>query len=589
MPGERVQRRLAAVVAADVAGYSRLMHVDEEATHTRLSALLADGVVPAITEHWGRIVKSTGDGFLAEFPSAVEAVRAAVQFQTSVHERTVGDIEDRRIAFRVGVNIGDVIVEPHDIFGDGVNIAARLESIAEPGGICISSSVYDQVRGKVGVDFADLGEQNLKNIDQRVRIYAAKLNEGAIFAPAAEAEKALPFPDKPSIAALPFKNLSGDPEQEYFADGMVEELTTALSRFKSLFVIARNSSFTFKGKAVDVKEVGRRLGVRYVLEGTVRKEAGKVRITGQLVDTTTGAHIWAGRFDAALADIFDLQDQLSSMIVGAISPKLEEAEIERARRKPTESLHAYDYYLRGMASFHHGSKKSLAEALELFKKAIQLDPTFAAACAMAAWCYDILLPWTGGREDDAREAVHLARRAIRLGTDDATAICASGFVLAAVAGDFDAGVALTSRALVLNPNLLTAWFLGGWVRIINGEPDVAIEHFAHAERLSPFDPLIWAVHGGIAGAHFYAGRYDRALSAAELCLRVMPNYLWALAIVTASSALTGDMDRARKAVARGLEISPGLRITDMEKRMRRRRSEDIARMIEGLRTAGMPE
>ncbi|WP_018321659.1 winged helix-turn-helix domain-containing protein [Bradyrhizobium sp. WSM2793] len=398
----------------------------------------------------------------------------------------------------------------------------------------------------------------------------------------------LALPDKPSIAVLPFENMSGDPEQEYFAEGMVEEIITALSRFKRLFVIARNSSFTFKGKAVDVKEVGRRLGVRYILEGAVRKAGGKVRITGQLVDTTTGAHIWADRFDAALEDIFDLQDKLSTLIVGAISPKLEEAEIERAKRKPTESLHAYDYYLRGMASLHHGSKKSVAEALELFKRASQIDPAFAAAYAMAAWCYDILSPWTA-HEDEAREAVRLARRAARLGTDDATALSASGFVLASIAGDFDAGVALTSRALVLNPNLVTAWFLGGWVRMINGEPDVAIEHFAHAERLSPFDPLIWAVHGGIAGAHFFAGRYDLALSAAERCLRDMPNHLWALAIVAASSALTGAMDRAREAIARALEISPGMTISEVEKRMRRRRSEDIARMREGLRKAGMPE
>lgn len=292
MAGERVERRLAAVVAADVAGYSRLMHDDEEATHAKLAALLADGVVPAITEHGGRIVKNTGDGFLAEFPSAVEAVRAALQFQTCVNELTIGEIEDKRIAFRVGVNIGDVIVEAHDIFGDGVNIAARLESIAEPGGVCISSFAYDQVRGKVEVEFVDLGEQTLKNIDRPVRIYASKLKGGAISAPAPEAEKPLPLPDKPSIAVLPFDNMSDDPEQEYFTDGMVEDIITALSRFKSLFVIARNSSFTYKGKAVEIKQVGRELGVRYVLEGSVRKTGDKVRISGQLIEAATGANLW---------------------------------------------------------------------------------------------------------------------------------------------------------------------------------------------------------------------------------------------------------------------------------------------------------
>jgi len=299
--------------------------------------------------------------------------------------------------------------------------------------------------------------------------------------------------------------------------------------------------------------------------------------------------LWADRFDGALEDIFDLQDQLSAMIVGAISPKLEQAEIERARRKPTESLHAYDYYLRGMASFHHGSRKALAQALELFKKAIQLDPGFASAYAMAAWCYSVPLSfWTDGREE-AREAERLARLAARLGTDDATALCVAGFVIAEIAHDFDTGMAMVSRALVLNPNLVTAWFLGGWVRVLNGEPDVAIEHFAHAERLSPFDPFIWAVHAGIANAHFFAGRDDQALSAAEHCLRDMPNYLPALGIVAASSALTGATDRARKAIARIREVNPGWCISKIKTRILYRRSEHIARLIEGFRKAGLPE
>jgi TolB-like protein len=401
-------------------------------------------------------------------------------------------------------------------------------------------------------------------------------------------ELALPLPDRPSIAVLPFVNLSSEPDQEYFADGIVEEIITALCRFKTLFVIARNSSFTYRDRAANLKQVGRELGVRYVLEGSIRKSANRVRIAGQLVDTTTGAHIWADRFDATLEDIFDLQDQLSTMIVGAISPKLEQAEIERARRKPTESLHAYDYYLRGMASFHHGSRKSLAQALELFKKAIQLDPGFASACAMAAWCSSVPQPWIVGREE-AREAERLARLAARLGTDDATALCVAGFVLADVAGELDTGTALASRALALNPNLVTAWFLGGWVQVINGESDVAIERFAHAERLSPFDPFLFGVRAGIAQAHFNAGRDDQALSAAEHCLRDMPNYPPALFVVAASSALTGATDRARKAIARIRELSPGLCITEIKKRMVRRRSEHIARMIDGLGKAGLPE
>ncbi|MCS3763098.1 winged helix-turn-helix domain-containing tetratricopeptide repeat protein [Bradyrhizobium centrosematis] len=460
-------------------------------------------------------------------------------------------------------------------------------------GRIVSDAALTTRLNSVRVAIGDTGEEQriIKTLQRKGFRFVAQVQEARKVAdpnPHDAPETPLALPHKPSIAVLPFENMSGDPEQDYFADGMVEDIITALSRFKALFVIARNSSFIYKGRSIDVKQIGRELGVRYVLEGSIRKSAKRVRITGQLVDTTTGAHIWADRFDAALEDIFDLQDKLSTLIVGAISPKLEEAEIERAKRKPTESLHAYDYYLRGKASFHHGSKKSVAEALELFKKASQIDPAFAAAYAMAAWCYDILSPWTA-HEDEAREAVRLARRAARLGTDDATALSASGFVLASIAGDFDAGMALTSRALVLNPNLVTAWFLGGWVRMINGEPDVAIELFAHAERLSPFDPLIWAVHGGIAGAHFFAGRYDLALSAAERCLRDMPNHLWALAIVAASSALTGATDRAREAIARGLKISPGLSISEAEKRMRRRRSEDIARMREGFRKAGLPE
>jgi TolB-like protein len=400
----------------------------------------------------------------------------------------------------------------------------------------------------------------------------------------------LALPEKPSIAVLPFQSLSTDPEQEYFADGVVEEIITALSRFKTLFVIARNSSFTYKRRAADPKQVGRELGVQYVLEGSVRKSANRVRITGQLVDTTIGTHIWADRFDGALEDIFDLQDQLSAMIVGAISPKLEQAEIERARRKPTESLHAYDYYLRGMASFHHGGRKALAQALELFKKAIQLDPGFASAYAMAAWCCSLPLSFVGtaGREE-LREAERLARLAARLGTDDAIALCVAGFVIADIARDYDTGIAMVSRGLVLNPNLVTAWFLGGWVRVIDGDPDAAIEHFARAERFSPFDPFIWAVHAGIANAHFFAGRDNQALSAAEHCLRDMPKYVPALRIVAASSALTGATDRARIAIARIRELNPGYCISGIKERIPCRRSEQIARMMEGLRKAGLPE
>ena len=370
----RVERKLSAILAADVAGYSRLMHNDEEATHAKLTALLTDAVDPAIAEHGGRIVKNTGDGFLAEFPSAVEAVRAAVQFQTRIQELTVGDAEDRRIAFRVGVNIGDVIVEPHDIFGDGVNIAARLESIAEPGGICISSSAYDQVRGKVGVEFADLGEQNLKNIARPVRAYAV-VRDG--LSPATQAERAgqaASSAPRLSIVVLPFANLGGDPEQDYFVDGVTESLTTDLSRISGSFVIGRNTAFTYKGKAVDVKQIGRELNVRYVLEGSVQRGGNRLRVNVQLIDAETGNHLWAERFDKPVADLFDMQDEIVSRLANTLNAQLIEAEARRAER----SLHpdAMDLYFQGMAWFNKGlTPEYMAQARGFFERALALDPS----------------------------------------------------------------------------------------------------------------------------------------------------------------------------------------------------------------------
>jgi TolB-like protein len=394
--------------------------------------------------------------------------------------------------------------------------------------------------------------------------------------------------DRPSIAVLPFANLGGDLEQDYFSDGMTEDIITELSRFSELFVIARNSSFVYKGKSVDVRQIGRELGVRYVLEGSVRKSGKRVRITGQLVDTTKGAHIWADRIDGALEDIFDLQDQMSAIIVAAIAPKLEHAEIERASRKPTKSLDAYEYYLRGMASFHQGSGKGFAEALDLFKKAIELDPGFASAYAMAAWCHYIPVPfWTVPEE--VREAERLARLAARLGPHNAAALSVAGFVVASVAHDFGTGLALVDRALVLNPNLVNAWYLSGWVRVLNGEHEVALEHFSRAERLSPLDPFKWGCHLGVAYAHFMAGRDDQALSSVEHCLRDMPNFRPALLVVAASSAFLGATDRAKTTIARIRQLEPGRCISQLRERMPFRQSEQIARLLDGLRKAGLPE
>jgi TolB-like protein len=430
----RVERRLSAILAADVAAYSRLMHSDEEATHARLTALLTDAVHPVIAEHGGRVVKNTGDGFLAEFPSAVEAVRAAILFQTRIHQLTAEDAEDMRLRFRVGINIGDVIVEPHDIFGDGVNTVARLESIADPGGICISSSAYDQVLGKVAVEFIDLGEQQLKNIARPVRVFKVL---DRVAAARQRPESALP--DKSSIAVLPFQNLSADPEQEYFADGVVEDITMALSRFRWLFVIDRNSSFTYKGAAVDVKRVGRELGVRYVLEGSVRKAGNRIRIAGQLIDAETGAHLWTDRIEGMLQDMFDLQDQVTSSVVGAIAPKLQYAEITRAKHKPTANLDAYDYYLRGLARSRRWTMEANGEALQLFAKAIELDTGLACAYGMAAWCYvrRKARGWMIEHAKERAEATRLARKAVHLGGDDPVALSMGAYALAFVAHEFD--------------------------------------------------------------------------------------------------------------------------------------------------------
>lgn len=402
---------------------------------------------------------------------------------------------------------------------------------------------------------------------------------------------ALALPDKPSIAALAFHNLSGDPEQEYFADGVVDDIITALSRIRWLFVIARSSSFTYKGRAVDVKQIGRELGVRYVLEGSVRKAANQVRITGQLIDATTGAHLWAERFEGSLDDIFELQDRIAASVVGAIAPQMERAEIERAKRKPTENLNAYDYYLRGMANLHQGSREAIDEALSLFEKAMQLDPGFAAAHAMAAWCYfwRKVNGWTIDLPQEVDEGTRLARRAVELGRDDAVALARSGHALAHLAGELDGGIALIDRALVLNPNLAAAWFLGGFLRVWHGEPDEAIEYFDRAMRLSPLDPEIYRMQAGMAVAHLFAGRFDAASSWAERASRDLSSFLMVVGIVAASHALAGRADEARRAMDHLRELDPGLRISNLRDWLPIHRPEDLATFADGLRKAGLPE
>lgn len=401
----------------------------------------------------------------------------------------------------------------------------------------------------------------------------------------------LALPDKPSIAALPFHNLSGDPEQEYFADGVVEDITAALSRIRWLFVVARNSSFTYKGRVVDVKQVGRELGVRYILEGSVRRSANRVRITGQLIDATTGAHIWADRFEGTLDDIFDLQDQITTSVVGAISPEIERAEIERAKRKSTESLDGYDLYLRGMAQFHRGTREAIDEALPLFYQAIDLDPDYASAYGMAAWCHfwRKINGWMTDRTQEIEEGARLARRAVELGKDDAAALTRGGHALGHFGADLDSCIALLDRALMLNPNLSAAWYLGGFQRVARGEQDDAIEHFARAMRLSPLDPEMVRMQAGMALAHLFAGRTDQASSWAEKAFTNLPSFLLVAVIIAASHALAGQMDDAQRAMLHVRRLDSALRISNLKDWLPLRRPEDRATLADGLRKAGLPE
>ena len=475
-------RRLAAILAADVAGYSRLMGADEEGTLKRLKALRRELLDPKIAEHKGRIVKTTGDGLLVEFASVVDAVRCAVAVQQAMPERDADVGADRRIELRIGINLGDVIVEGDDLYGDGVNIAARIEALADPSGVLVSNTVHDQVRDRLPFVFEDLGEQQVKNIARPVRVYRV-CDLGAPKHPSAPA---LTLPDKPSIAVLPFQNLSGDQEQEYFADGMVEEIITALSPIRWLFVSARNSSFTYKGQPIDVKQVGRELGVRYVLEGSVRKAAGRVRITAQLIDATTGVHLWADRFDGSLEDIFDLQDKVASSVAGVIEPALQAAETQRSARRPTTDLTAYDAYLRADAIVA-ASARQVPEALQLLEQAITRDPNYGTALAEAAiCCMRLCVDGTStDREADSRKGAEYARRALRAAGDDPGVLANAAFALAHFSEDLDAMTALADRALSINPNYARGWFVSGQIRRWAGNLDVAITHFEAALRLSP--------------------------------------------------------------------------------------------------------
>jgi TolB-like protein/class 3 adenylate cyclase len=541
-------RRLAAILAADVAGYSRLMGADEEGTHERLKALRSELLDPNIAEHKGRIVKTTGDGVLVEFGSVVDAVRCAVAVQQAMPERNTDLAADDRIELRIGINLGDVIVEGDDLYGDGVNIAARIEALADAGGVFISNTVHDHVRDRLPFVFEDLGEQQVKNIARPVRVYRVR-DVATAKSPSAPAPSVLPLPDKPSIAVLPFANMSGDPEQEYFADGMVEEIITALSRIRWLFVIARNSSFTYKGQTVDVKQVGRELGVRYVLEGSVRKAGGRVRITGQLIDAVTGAHLWADRFDGSLEDVFELQDKVASSVAGVIEPALQAAETARSAGRPTDDLTAYDLYLRAYPMFWLSVQ--VPEALRLLDLAIARDPRYGPALAWAAiCCYRVL---QDDRSADPRatraKGLDYATRALEVAGDDPTVLANAADALSYFGEDIGAMIALADRALALNPSYARGWHVSGVLRLRAGQPDIAIEHGEAALRLSP-RARVGSSFAVIGQAHFLSRRFDEAIPKLRLAIQENPSFAEPYRILASCYAHMGRLDDAREVVTR---------------------------------------
>ena len=582
-------RRLAAILAADVAGYSRLMGVDEEGTLAALKAIRRELGDPKIAEHRGRIVKTTGDGLLVEFASVVDAVRCAVDVQREMALRNAELPVERRIEFRIGINLGDIIIDEGDIFGDGVNVAARLEALAEPGGICVSRVVRDQVRDKLDFSFDDRGEQQVKNIARPVRVFDVRV-AGEIATPAPEptARAALPLPDKPSIAVLPFANMSGDPDQEYFVDGMVEDIITGLSRIKWLFVIARNSTFVYKGKAIDVKQVGRELGVRYLLEGSVRKAGNQVRVTGQLIDTASATHVWAQRYDRALDDIFALQDDLTMSVIGAIEPTLRQAEIERAKRKRPDSLDAYDLYLRALPLAFTAMPEFADKALDLLQQAVAIEPDYAVAHAFIAWCYENRF-LRGGLDAETRAAgIHHARRAIATGGDDATALAVAAFVIGILERDYHAAFNAFDRALALSPSSSLAFGFSSIVRAWAGDSPTSVEQAETALRLSPFDPLIFMPYVGLAYAHFFAGRFEDSASAAGLAAQSNPGFSVPRILQTAALANLGRIDDAKASLQWALSLQPTLTIASYVG-SNFTSPERLNIIAEALRLAGLPE
>ena len=580
MAEQRVQRRLAAILAADVVGYSALMQRAEEATYAEFERLKRELIEPSLSRHEGRLIKTTGDGGLAEFASPSAAVRCAMEIQESIASGRSS------LKLRIGVNLGEVIVGDGDLFGDGINIAVRLEGAADPGGILISEKVYSEVEGKLDARFEDRGEQQFKNISKPIRAFAVRA--GAHGALIDRLSAAPPLPDKPSIAVLPFENMSGDPEQEYFADGMVEEIITALSRFKWLFVVARNSSFTFKSRAIDIKEVGRRLGVRYVLEGSVRKAAGKVRIIGQLIDALTGAHIWADRFERDLTDVFALQDELTIAVVSAIQPSLLQAEFEIAARRPPENLTAYDLLLRARQKSYLVTREGIAETAQLAQRALDLDPrsSFAAVLAASAHLNNVIFGFAVDPQFDRSEAKRLIRLALSLDQNNAVVLSNAGRITAYLDGDYETAIDYCDRAVACNPNESVAWLFKGGVYRFAGQYEEAIQSFERGIRLSPLSPFLPGFFAGIGTALSELRRFDEAVAVFKQALRQNSSLGVVFRGLASALAHLGRDAEAREAAGRLLEVDPTFTISGWIARGGQTNSKLL---IEGLRKAGLPE
>ena len=587
-----MERRLAAIMLTDMVGYSRLMGLDEEGTIARQKAHREEIIDRNISAHGGRIVKTTGDGLLVEFPSVVDAVKCAVDVQRELAERDADTPEDRRVQYRIGINLGDIVIDGDDILGDGVNVAARLEGLSEPGGICIAGNVFDQVRNKLDVAFRDLGDQELKNIPNPVRAYQVVLDEKDLDQADRNSATPLPVENKSSIAVLPFANMSGDPEQDYFADGITEDIITALSNVRTFMVLARNSTFVYKGKSVDARQIGRDLNVNYMIEGSVRRAGDRVRVTAQLIETATGDHLWAERYDGTLDDIFDLQDRITSKIVGTVEPELVRAEGLRLRGKPPENMAAYDWLLRGQAYMHNVTPEDTRRALECFEKAIELDPNYGRAYAFATWCHRREVMERGSQalsKDDQRKVMGLARNALRCDRNDPFVLGYVAATFAFIGKDFDEALALNDRALSMHPNSIR--FLAGKARYscFKGDTVQAIQAGERAIAINPNEPAIWVIYWSIAEAYLQELRFEEAVEFARQAIRHNENLGSGYFILAAALAHLGNEGEAKKALAAALNINSGMTITTFQENYHVARFKNLDAYLDGLRKAGLPE